>query len=63
MANALNMDLTGARKEDNVKHRIWVNEQRTVLVTLWENGVVHVATREHASHTWGPPTTLIEEKQ
>lgn len=45
-----------------MKYRLWVNDARTVLVRLWDNGVVEVATREHASHTWGPPITLVEEK-
>lgn len=43
-------------------YRLWVNEKRTVMVTLWENGFVEVATRDHPSHTWGPPVTLVEEK-
>lgn len=43
-------------------YRLWVNAERTVLVRLWENGKVEVATREHASHTWGPPAYLEEEK-
>jgi hypothetical protein len=43
-------------------YRLWVNEQRTVMVHLWENGVVHVATRESPAHTWGPPITMTEEK-
>jgi hypothetical protein len=43
-------------------YRLWVNEDRTVLVRQWEDGTVEVATREHASHTWGPPVTLTEEK-
>lgn len=43
-------------------YRLWVNQERTVLVRLWENGKVEVAIREHASHTWGPPVYLEEEK-
>jgi hypothetical protein len=42
-------------------YRLWVNAERTVLVRLWENGKVEVATREHASHTWGPSASLEEE--
>lgn len=45
-----------------VSYRLWVNEARTVLVRMWENGTVEVATREHPSHTWGPPVRLAEEK-
>lgn len=43
-------------------YRLWVNEARTVLVRMWANGIVEVATREHSSHTWGPPITLVEER-
>jgi hypothetical protein len=42
--------------------RIYVNAARTVLVTVWASGVMTVATREHPSHTWGPPVTVEEEK-
>jgi hypothetical protein len=43
-------------------YRLWVNADRTVLVRMWDSGVVEIATREHASHTWGPPVALLEEK-
>lgn len=43
-------------------YRLWVNEARTVLVTLWSSGVMTVATRETPAHTWGPPVTVVEEK-
>lgn len=43
-------------------YRLWVNEERTVLVRLWASGVVEVATRESPDHTWGPPVTCEEEK-
>lgn len=43
-------------------YRLFVNRERTVMVHVWENGVVEVATREHPSHTWGPPVTLTEER-
>lgn len=42
--------------------RIFVNKERTVLVSVWQNGTMTVATREHPSHTWGPPVTVTEEK-
>ena len=46
-----------------MKQRIWVNEERTMLVTIWEDdGIVEVATRETPAHTWGPPVYLREEK-
>lgn len=43
-------------------YRLWVNEERTVLVRLWASGVVEVATRESPADTWGPPVTCEEEK-
>lgn len=45
-------------------YRLWVNDERTLLVRLWEDGGqghVEVATREAPDHTWGPPTYLTEE--
>lgn len=42
-------------------YRLWVNEQRTVLVTLWDSGLMTVATRENDWRTWGPPIPVIEE--
>jgi len=44
-----------------MNYRLWVNETRTVLVRLWDNGDVEVAARETAAHTWGPPTHCTEE--
>ena len=46
----------------SVSCRIWVNEERTVLVTMWDSGVVTVATRESSAHVWGPPIDVVEEK-
>lgn len=43
-------------------YRLWVNEARTVLVRVWEDGTAEVATRETAEHTWGPPVPVAEEK-
>jgi hypothetical protein len=44
-------------------YRLWVNEERTVLVNLWlSTNKVTVATRAHPDETWGPPVTLKEEK-
>jgi hypothetical protein len=54
-------------------YRLFVNKDRTVLVTLWPvtsaeraRGVpqmVEVATREHSDAIWGPPVVLREEKR
>lgn len=43
-------------------YRLWVNEERTVMVRMWENGKVEVATREHPAETWSPPVPCFEEK-
>jgi hypothetical protein len=52
--------------------KIWVSEDRCTLLTMWfdtpsdyvlgKPANVSVATREHPSHTWGPPVLLTEEK-
>jgi hypothetical protein len=42
-------------------YRLWVNDARTILVRMWEDGTVEVATRETSAHTWGPPIWLTEE--
>lgn len=44
-----------------MSYRLWVNAERTILVRLWDNGKVEVATRESPEHTWGPPVVLAEE--
>jgi hypothetical protein len=42
-------------------YRLFVNDERTLLVRVWDEGA-EVATRESPAHTWGPPTYLTEEK-
>lgn len=50
-------------------YRLWVNAERTVLVRLWQSGVVgqpgvvEVCRRESPDHVWGPPVTLHEETE
>jgi hypothetical protein len=44
------------------EYQIWVNDERTILVTVWPNGVATVAFRDTSAHTWGPPVTLTEEE-
>lgn len=39
-------------------YQLWTNEERTILVTLWEDGTMEVAFRDDPSHTWGPPVVL-----
>lgn len=43
-------------------YQLWVNDDRTVFVRLWEDGSMEVATRDDASCTWGPPVLLTAEK-
>jgi hypothetical protein len=50
-------------------YRLFVNEDRTVMVRIWTadesdapHGIVEVATREHPSGVWGPPKVLKEER-
>ena len=42
--------------------RLWVNDSRTILVRMFDNGLVEIATRVTPAHTWGPPVRLHEEK-
>jgi hypothetical protein len=35
--------------------KLWVNEDRTVLVREYEDGTMEVATRPEAGAIWGPP--------
>lgn len=42
--------------------KIMVNEDRTVLVTVYEDGTMTVATRPHESGIWGPPVRVEEER-
>lgn len=44
------------------RDRLFVNDERTVLVRLWASGVMEIAVRETTAHTWGPPRFLKEEK-
>lgn len=44
-----------------MNYRLWVNEERTILVRMWENGEVEVATRESADAIWSPPVDMREE--
>ena len=43
-------------------YRLYVNVDSTVMVRMWSNGVVEVATRDHRGGIWGPPTPLVEEQ-
>lgn len=43
--------------------KVYVNDDRTVLVRVWERpsgrkDIVEVATREHSDAIWGPPVRV-----
>jgi hypothetical protein len=42
--------------------RVWVNDARTLLVTVWPDGQMSVSVRESPDHVWGPPVRVTEEK-
>jgi hypothetical protein len=43
-------------------YRLWVSRDRTMLVRLWDSGVVEVCTRSEEGAIWGPPVRLEQEK-
>ena len=43
-------------------YKLWINDERTILVHMWANGNLEIAFREHRDDIWGPPVRLIEEK-
>jgi hypothetical protein len=45
-----------------VTYRLFVNDARTMLVRVWDNGTVAIATRPDPGATWGPPLVLAEER-
>lgn len=45
-----------------MSYRLFVSEERTVLVWIYENGDVAVALRPDPDATWGPPIPMVEEK-
>jgi hypothetical protein len=46
---------------DTMPYRLWVNEARTVLVRMWETGLMEVCFREQAGDIWGPAIRVVEE--
>lgn len=40
---------------------LYVNAERTVLVRLYLNGTMEVATRDEAGAIWGPPVEVKPE--
>ena len=49
------MAVVSAQKQDTATYILWVNDERTVLVRMWVDGNVEVATREDRHGIWGPP--------
>lgn len=43
-------------------HKLYLNEEETIAVTVWENGEVTIATREDRDDVWGPPIRLTEKQ-
>lgn len=41
--------------------KLWVNEDRTVLVREYDDGTMEVATRDDADAIWGPPVRVARE--
>jgi hypothetical protein len=46
---------------DTMPYRLFVNEARTVLVRVWETGMVEVLIRREAGDRWGPPIKVAEQ--
>ena len=48
--------------------RLYVNEERTVMVRIWDTSLAYsivemeVSRRENPSDVWGPPIVVTEEK-
>lgn len=42
--------------------RVWLSNDRLVLVTLFEDGTMTVAMRPSPDAIWGPPIRLVEER-
>ncbi len=40
---------------DDRGYRLWVNDESTVLVRLWDSGGMEVALSDHRDAIWGPP--------
>jgi hypothetical protein len=43
-------------------YKLWVNDEKTVLVRMWDSGNVEVCLRDDPSHVWKPPIYVVEEK-
>ena len=52
-------ELTGRH---TMNYRLFVSDDRTVLVRLWEDGEVEASLRPADAPIWGPPIQMHEEK-
>lgn len=43
-------------------YRLWVSEDRKVLVRMWDNGHVEVCVRPEQEGIWSPPISVFEER-
>jgi hypothetical protein len=43
-------------------YRVWVNDERTVLLRVWNSGEAEIAMRDKEAHSWGPPIRMVEER-
>ena len=46
---------------DAMPYQLFVNAARTVLVRIWESGLVEVCFRADAGDVWGAPIRVTEE--
>ena len=43
-------------------YRLWIDADRLILLRVWGDGTMELATREQPEGTWGPPVRLHEEE-
>jgi hypothetical protein len=44
-----------------VTYRIYINEDRTILVRVWADRTMTISMRESKKHIWGPEIPLFAE--
>lgn len=48
-------------ENDDVRDRVLVNDEKTVLVNIWSTGEVEVAFRDDPGAMWSPPIRVAED--
>lgn len=43
-------------------YKLYLNDDRTVMVRIWDDGQTEVATRDSSDGMWGPPVIVTEER-